>query len=146
MKLPHKKICRTRNYVWIFVILICLIAYMNQRILAVYYEYGWYKLSSNNNDALSQIHKTISSAKEAGYSCKNKQLFGASAYREILRRKKKNTYTSHYYTTSDCVKLPTGDIILSINNGVTRYYVLLKLDENNPKSHHILEIRGEAIG
>jgi hypothetical protein len=91
------------------------------------------------------MHNIISSAKESGYSCRNKQLSGASAYQEILSRRK-NISTSHSYTISDCVQLPTGETILSINDGITRYYVLLKVDENNSKSHHILDIRGEVLG
>jgi hypothetical protein len=35
---------------------------------------------------------------------------------------------------------------LSINDGITRYYVLLKVDENNSKPHNILDIRGESLG
>ena len=145
MKPLPRNIFRARNFVWLSIIFICLIAYMNQRIFAVYYDYAWYKLSSDNNDALSQMHNTISSAKEAGYSCKNKQLPGVSAYQKILSRRR-NTSTSLSYTISNCVQLPTGEIILSINDGITRYYVLLKIDENNPKSHHILDIRGESLG
>jgi hypothetical protein len=136
---------RTRNFVWISIVLVCLILYMNQRVFAIYYDYAWYKLSSDNNDALSQMRNIISSAKEAGYSCRNKQLSGASAYREILSRRK-NISISHSYTISDCVQLPTGETILSINDGITRYYVLLKVDENNSKPHNILDIRGESLG
>lgn len=114
-------------------------------MFAIYYNYGLYKLSSDNNDALSQMHRIISSAKDADYNCKNEQIPGISAYREILSRRR-NISTSHSYIISDCVQLPTGEIFLSLNNGNTRYYVLLKVNENNPKSHYILDIRGEVMG
>ena len=145
MKIRLKKIFGIRSFLWTSMILISLVIYTNQKIVAIYYNYAWYKVSHENNDALSHMYSIIASAREAGYSCKNKQIPGAYAYQEVLKRRVK-TSLSRLYTIPDCIQLPTGEIILSLNDGIVRYCILLKADDKKPETHHILDIRGEAIG
>jgi hypothetical protein len=73
---------------WSSIIIIGLLAYTNQEIFFGWSDYIYYKivnfqhkLSSNDkshHDSVGYMSRIISSGKEAGYSCKNKQLFAAS--------------------------------------------------------------------
>lgn len=145
MKSQPLKGIEIKTFIFVILVLTSFLTYKNQRLISVYHDYARYKLSNNKSDALSNMHRTISSAKEAGYVCKNQYLAGASAYQEITKRKELVS-PSHSYTIPGCVQLPTGEIIVSINDGIARYYILLKVGGNNPETYHVLDIKGEALG
>jgi hypothetical protein len=148
MKIINPKIPINRIISWLlFITLISTVAFKNQMILCVYYKYSLYKISSDNNDAISNMYGVIGYATEAGYTCKNKQSPGTYAYKELTKRKKKQYSTvSNQYEIGSCVELPTGQIILTVNNSITRHYILLEIDRYNPESYHFIDVRGETLG
>ena len=146
MKIINSKIPLNRILSWLlFITLISAVAFKNQKILCIYYKYSLYKISSENNDAMSNMYGVIDYATEAGYTCKNKQSPGTYAYKELAKRKKYST-VSNQYGIGSCVQLPTGQIILTINNSNNRYYILLEIDRYNPESYHFIDVRGETLG
>ncbi len=136
-----------RIFGWISLLFITVILYLNQKTLLVYYNYAWYQLnaaSSDKIDAVGDLNQTIDAAKEAGYHCKNKQVVGTFADREIARRK--SLLQSYLHKIKDCVELPTGEIIIHVNDGLARTYILLKVDVSRLDGYQILDIRGETLG
>jgi hypothetical protein len=129
----------------LFVSIASVIGAKNHNKLCIYYEYFNYKTSSGNNDAIASMYRIIDYATEAGYICENKQSPGVYAHQEITKRKKYFS-ASNQYKIGYCVQLPTGQILLTINNSIGRSYVLLEVDAHNPKFYRILDIRGEALG
>jgi hypothetical protein len=149
MKIPISKSRKTRKIVWMSIVLLSLLAYIHQQTLCVYCEYAKYKLANelgeDNLFTNGYLQSTLSSAKKAGYICPKKQLPGSAAYQEVTRRRK-NFPRSYLYAINDCVTLPTGEIILNINESTSRYYILLQVDASKKGGYHILDIRGETLG
>ncbi len=92
-------------------ILLSLLAYVNQPTVLVYWAYANYQLEkaigedkSFINDALGN---TLSTAKEAGYTCPDRQSIDRAAHLEIIRRSSKSS-RPHIYPMGECVTLPTG--------------------------------------
>ena len=44
------------------------------------------------------------------------------------------------------MELPTGEIIIHINDGLARMYILIKVDVSKSDGHQILDVRGETLG
>jgi hypothetical protein len=128
----------------LLVLLISLITYQNKLVLYVHLNFFDYQIA-DKTDAVSSLRRTINSAKEAGYNCKQKHLSGEYAYKEIESRRSK-PFQSYPYTVTDCIQLPTGEIVLSINDGVARYYVVMEVDKINSQTYRVLDIKGEALG
>jgi hypothetical protein len=144
--LPKNSTART--LIWVSILFASLLLYWNQKVLFVYYNYAWYKLNDSaheTHDAVSDLSRTIDAAKEAGYSCKNKQSIGTVAYQEVTRRRK-GLFRSYPSAIVDCVTLPTGEIIIHMNDGLARDYIQLKVNVSAPSGYQILDVRGEMLG
>lgn len=114
----------------------------------IYYNYAEYKLSSENNDSIASIHRTIDAAKEAGYICGNNDAPVNFSVKEIKKRAHRQSLNLADYSQvskSNCVILPTGEIFLIIGDGIIRYYIVLKADTRKGV-YRILDIKGESLG
>jgi hypothetical protein len=141
---------KIRIVAWTSLVLLSLLAYVNQPTVLVYWAYAKYQLEkaigedrSFINDALGN---TLSTAREAGYTCPDRQSIGHFAYLEMIRRRNNSSGSYPVFQMSECVTLPTGEIILKINSGNSRYNLLLKVDSSKPNCYRVLDITGQALG
>ena len=142
---------RIRSIIVLCISIICmtLLLHNNREILFVYYNYAEYKLSSENNDSMASIDRTINAAKEAGYTCKNNYSPVVFAVKEIQKRTHRKFVELINYSQvskSNCVILPTGEIFMIIGDGIVRYHILLKEDAQRAERYYILDIKGKVIG
>jgi hypothetical protein len=121
----------------------------NRKMALIYYNYCQYNLdrlmNESNEFVIGDVRRIMDSAKEAGYSCNRKDIFRDFSYKEIIKRRK-SSLPFNSYSVNECVRLPTGEIILSSYYGNTQYYTLLKIDVQEPGGYRVLDIRGETIG
>jgi hypothetical protein len=148
MKILSKKIA-ARIILYTSIIFMGLLLYWNQKTALVYFCYCQYsieKLMNESNEfVIADIRRTMDSAKDAGYSCNSKDTFRDFSYKEIIKRRKFSSLSNSYFV-SECVRLPTEEVILSSNYSNTKYYILLKRDVQEPEGYRVLDIRGETIG
>jgi hypothetical protein len=132
------------------IVFLSLIAYLNQPTVLVYWKYANYQLEKaigeDKSFIVDALANTLSTAKEAGYTCPNRQSIGRFAYLEMIRRRNNSSSSYHVYQMSECVTLPTGEIILNINSGNSRYNLLLKVDSSKPNGYRVLDITGQVLG
>jgi hypothetical protein len=141
-KFKKRLFIKIRIFGWISILFLSLLAHVNQKILFVYYDYAQYKLASlaNEKDEVNgHVARMIFSAKEAGYTCLERLPQGITPGRKDLSR-------SYPYSIAECVTLPTGEVILKINNSISRNYLLLNVDASRPGGYYILHIGGETLG
>ena len=117
---------------------------LNQKMTLLFYDYVSYKFLHEKSDDkdVSSIVRLINSAKEMGYVCKNKSL----AINFIIQEVKKRSQRSYPYTISNCVELPTGELIISMSDSTVKYYVMARRDSQVSKSYYIQNIKGETLG
>jgi hypothetical protein len=141
-KSKKKPFVNIKIFGWTSILFLSLLACANQKILFIYCDYAGYRLASLGNEkdeANGHIARMISSAKEAGYTCLERLPQGITLERKDLSR-------SHPYSIAECVILPTGEVILRVDNSISRNYLLLNVDESKPGGYYILHIGGETIG
>jgi hypothetical protein len=115
---------RSRVILWISIICTSLFLHHNRDFLFVYYNYAQYKLSSEINDSMSNISRTINAGKEAGYTCENNNEPVVFAVKEIQKRTRRRAIEFIDYSQvskSNCTILPTGEIFLIISGGTVRH-------------------------
>jgi hypothetical protein len=123
-----------------FFLLAVLLCLANRKVTVVYFYYFMYRVSAMTNEqeaSLYNMQRMIDSAIEIGYACKNDH-----EYRDFLLKEasKKSTY---HYTSSNCVELPTKEVILTIHIGNTVSHYLLKKEG---KEYKILGVTGRVLG